>query len=133
MRSRKLSWRSPLRNFFQTPSKTTAGADTLETLREFVLRPVKDQPGGGERRERYAGGYAESGGVVHRNAEQSGAVSVDDRSHRVESRDRGETTANGVHRIQHGREKHPGCQDQFEQVLDVAIEKVRDRQEQPNA
>ena len=90
MRSRRLSCRSPLRNFFQTLVECDDRARHSDVLREPEFGAVKRQPARRQRHRHENGGSEQKRRIERRAAvEEDGTVGVDDRRHRIQQREYG--------------------------------------------
>ena len=127
-RSRRLSWRSPRRNFFQTPSKTTRAHQRFSAKSNSARWNVTQAPARSIDRDGDA--VTANGRPRQALVEQHGAERVDDRRHRIERQHRAEPSADAADRVDDRGREHPHRDDDLEQILDVAVEQIRHREQQ---
>src|SRR3954471_6232657 len=126
-RSRRLSWRSPRRNFFQTPSKTTELMS--EVLRKIEFRRVEHHPREHEQHHARRRGDRERG-VRSAAFEENGAERVNQVGHRIQREHGAEPPTDAADGINDRGGEHPDGDDDLEQVLDVAVKEIAHRHEQ---
>src|SRR5438093_5507906 len=123
-RSRRLSWRSPLRNFLETPMNSTAGGVTSDVLRKTEFRGMEDHPREHAEHHRGARRRRQRRNVRRDPPNQNRAIRVENRGHRVERQQHPELPADALDRIHDRRREHPDGDRDLEQILHVAVEEV---------